>query len=496
MSATDSPASAASEAKAALPPEASPRIARIGLWLGPAVALLIWALPSGELAPAAHRLAAITALVAIWWMTEALPLAIVSLLPLLLLPVAGVRSAEATAPAYGNDLIWLFFGGFQLAFALERWHLHRRMAAFIVRRVGTRPDRLVLGFILSAGLLSMWLMNTSVTLMLLPVTVAVAHGLEGDRPGPISAALLLGMGYAASIGGMGTYLGTAPNLVFAGMSRKFGAEVSFNDWMLICIPLSLMLLFLLWLYLTRIAFKVPRTALTSEAPAIAELLAKPAPWSSAEKRMAVIFALVVAAWVFGRPVFGALGYPPNFLSDSTVAMFAAVLVWLVPAGGGQGPLLRWTDSAHTPWPILLLFGGGLALANAFEDTGLSAWLGSVLADVTAGLPFPLVMLVVVVLIAALSEVASNVATATLMLPVVGSLAQAMGLPAAALMLPATLAASCGFMLPVATPPNAIVYATDRFRITDMTRAGFGLDLLCAVVITGWILLWGGHVLGF
>lgn len=480
-----------------IPAEEAPlKLARLGLWLGPALALAVWVLPSGDLPIAAHRLAAITVLVAAWWMTEALPLAIVSLLPLLLLPVAGVTSAQATAPAYGNDLIWLFFGGFQLAFALERWHLHRRMAAFIVRRVGTRPDRLVLGFILSAGLLSMWLMNTSVTLMLLPVTVAVAHALEGDRPGPTSAALLLGLAYAASIGGMGTYLGTAPNLVFAGMAKKFGAEVSFNDWMLICIPLSLILLTVLWLYLTRFAFKVPRTAATTEAPAIAELMAPPAPWSSAEKRMAVIFAVVVALWVFGRPLFAALGYPPKFLSDSTVAMLAAALVWLIPAGGKQGPLLRWTDSALTPWPILLLFGGGLALANAFEDTGLSAWLGQTLATLTAGLPFPLVMLVVVLLIAALSEIASNVATATLMLPVVGSLAQAMDLPAAALMLPATLAASCGFMLPVATPPNAIVYATSRFRTTDMARTGLGLDLICAVIITAWMLLWGGQVLGF
>jgi len=477
-------------------PELPTRAARIGLWAGPALALLIWALPFDQLTPAAHRLAAVTVWVAAWWMTEAVPLAIASLLPLVLLPLGGIRSAEQTAVGYGSDLIWLFFGGFQLAFALERWGLHRRMAAFIVRRVGARPDRLVLGFILAAGLLSMWLMNTSVTLMLLPVTVAVAHALEGEKPGPISAALLLGMGYAASLGGMGTYLGTAPNLVFANMARKFGAEVSFSDWMLVCAPLALILLVLLWLFLTRFAFKVPREAMSTEAPALAALLAPAAPWTRAERRTAVIFLLTVVAWIFGRKLLSVLDFPPKYVTDATIAMAGAAALWLVPAGRGEGPLLRWTDSAHTPWPILFLFGGGLAIADGFESTGLSAWMGQSLASMTAGLPFPVVMLIVILLITALSEIASNVATATLMLPVVGALAQAMHLPAVALMLPATLAASCGFMLPVATPPNAIVYASGRFRIADMTRAGLGLDLICAVVITAWMLLWGGRVLGF
>ena len=272
--------------------------------------------------------------------------------------------------------------------------------------------------------------------------------------------------------------------------------MSLSDWMLVCAPLALVLMGVLWLFLTRVAFKVPRVAMSVEAPALAALLAPAAPWTRAQRRTAVIFLLTIAAWIFGRKLLILLGFPPKYVTDATIAMAGATALWLVPAGRGEGALLRWTDSVNTPWPILLLFGGGLAIADGFASTGLSAWLGQSLAALTAGLPFPVVMLIVIVVVTAVSEVTSNTATATLMLPVVGALAQAMHLPAVALMMPATVAASCCFVMPVATPPNAIVYASGRFRIGQMTRAGLGLDLICAAVVTGWMLLWGGRVLGF
>ncbi|MCA9526803.1 MAG: SLC13/DASS family transporter [Myxococcales bacterium] len=473
------------------------RAARVGLWLGPALGLAVFGLlADSSLSVAGQRLAGVTVLMACWWMTEAVPVAVTALLPLALFPLLGIRSAAETAPAYGHDLIWLFFGGFQLAFALERWHLHRRMAAAIVRRIGTRGDRLVLGFMLAVGVLSMWLMNTSITLMMLPVALAVARGFEGEEGGPFGAALMLGIAYAASVGGMGTYLGTAPNLVFAGVARKFGVDVSFTAWMAFAAPLALLLVLLIWVYLTRLALPVPRRALPPEHPAMASLLAPPAPWTSGAVRVAIIFALAVVAWVSNRWVFAALGFPARFVTDSTIAIAAAVALFLVPAGGGaRGAVLDYRDTVRTPWHILLLFGGGFALAGGFDQSGLSAWLGAGLARAVDGLPLGLVILAVVLLVTFLTEVTSNTATATVLLPVIGGLAVAMGVPPVSLMVPATLAASCAFMLPVATPPNAIVYGTGLFGLPVMARVGFAINLGSAVVITVWTLLVGPSTLG-
>lgn len=472
--------------------------ARIGLVLGPVLMAIIWALPAAEgLSPEGHRLAAVTALMATWWMTEALPVAVVALLPLVLFPLLGIAGARDVAPSYGHDLVWLFFGGFQLAFALERWDLHRRMALFLVRLVGTRADRLVLGFMLAAGLLSMWLLNTSTTLMMLPVALAVASAIETDGPGPFGKALMLGLAYAASVGGMGTYLGTAPNGVFRGVGQSFGVEIGFGSWMLFAAPLSVLLMGLIWVYLTRFAFPVSRTALPPDSPAAAALAERPGPWSSAEKRMAVIFLVAVAAWVSRRFVVEAVGLDPKSVSDATIAIAVTLVLFVVPAPprSGQRALMSWKESTRTPWHILLLFGGGFALAAGFSATGLSRWLGEQLAVVVGGWPLPLVMLAVVLFMTFLTEVTSNTATATVLLPVIGGLAVAMGVPVVALMVPATLAASCAFMLPVATPPNAIVYGSGLISMGDMARAGLWINLFSGVVITAWMLTWGAFTLG-
>lgn len=469
---------------------------RRGLWLGPALALGISLLPLGDLlSPAAQRLAALTVWMATWWMSEAVPVAVTALLPLALFPLLQIQPAKITARAYGHDLIWLFFGGFQLAFAIERWNLHRRIAAAIVRIMGTRADRLVLGFMLACGLLSMWLLNTSTTLMMLPVALAVATAIEGETPGPFSAALLLGLAYAASVGGMGTYLGTAPNVVFAGVASKFGVDLAFTDWLIFAAPLSVLLMLLMWLYLTRAAFKLPRTALPPDHPAV-EALGESGPWTPGEKRVALVFLLAVAAWLSNRWLFEALGFPKKYVTDASIAIVAALSLYIVPVPTSEGrrPLLTWTESMRTPWHILLLFGGGFALAGGFSATGLSAALGTGLARLVGDLPLPLVILSVVLLMTFLTEVTSNTATATVLLPVIGGLAAQMELPAELLMLPATLAASCAFMLPVATPPNAIVYASGRFSLRQMSRAGLWVNLGSALVITAWMLTWGRWVL--
>ena len=476
---------------------AKDRPRNVGFWLGPILAGVIWAIPLGEaLSPGAHRLAGLTVWMATWWMSEAVPVAVTALLPLALFPLLQIQGAKDTATAYGHDLVWLFFGGFQLAFAIERWGLHRRIASAIVRVIGTREDRLVLGFMLACGLLSMWLLNTSTTLMLLPVALAVARAIEGAEAGPFSAALLLGLAYAASVGGMGTYLGTAPNVVFAGVADQFGVTISFMDWFIFAAPLSVLLILVIWLFLTRVAFPVGRVDLPPEHPAVQALGAERLPWSPGEKRVAVIFLLAVTAWLTNRWILAALGFEKSYVTDTTIALAAAITLYIVPVPTPEGrrPILTWTESLRTPWHILLLFGGGFALASGFQETGLSAAMGQGLASVVDGMPLPLVILGVVLLVTFLTEVTSNTATATVLLPVIGGLAVQMKIAPELLMLPATLAASCAFMLPVATPPNAIVYASERFSLRDMSRAGLWINLGAALIITGWMLTWGQWVL--
>ncbi|MCB9528008.1 MAG: SLC13/DASS family transporter [Myxococcales bacterium] len=469
--------------------------ARTGLWLGPALAMGVLLLPTGEgLTPAAHRLAAVTALMATWWMTEALPVAVVSLLPLVLFPLLGIASATATAPSYGHDLVWLFFGGFQLAFAIERCGLHRRIALALVRLVGTRADRLVLGFMVAIAFLSMWLSNTSTTLMMLPVALAVAAAIEPDGRGPFGKALMLALAYGASVGGVATYLGTPPNVVFRGVGQSFGVDIGFGRWMAFATPLAALLVVLIWVYLTRIAWPVDRRPLPADHPASRALSEAPARWSPAEKRVALVFALAAAGWIARQWIADALGRPG--ISDTTIAIAVTVVLflWRAPSPEGRRPLLDWATSSRTPWHILLLFGGGFALAAGFQETGLSAWAGAQLAAVVGDWPLPAVVLAITLFVTFLTELTSNTATATVLLPVVGGLAQAMGVPVVMLMVPATIAASCAFMLPVATPPNAIVYGSGHLRMGEMARAGLWINLTSAALITAWMLTVGAWLL--
>ncbi len=465
-------------------------------WIGPGLAALVWVLPTPEgLSPEAHALAACTALMAAWWMTEAIPVAVTALFPLALFPVLEITAAPVTARSYGHDYIWLFFGGFQLAFAIERCGLHRRMALFLVGLVGTRADRLVLGFMLAAGLLSMWLLNTSTTLMMLPVAMAVAKAIEGEMPGDFSKALMLGLAYAASVGGMGTYVGTAPNGVFGGIAADRGFEISFAGWMGFAAPLSILLMLGIWVYLTRVAFKVDRTELPEDHPAREALEEDLGSWTVAQKRVATVFLFAVAAWILRKPLVGYFEVPPKYVTDATIAILAAVALFLVPAGSHKGGLITWKDTERTPWHILILFGGGFALAGGFKSTGLSAWVGANIGSVVAGLPLILVVLIIVLLVTFLTEVTSNTATANVLLPIIADLAISMGLAPPILMLPATLAASCAFMLPVATPPNASVYGSEFFTLSEMARAGLWLNIGTGVAITLWMMTWGRWVLG-
>jgi solute carrier family 13 (sodium-dependent dicarboxylate transporter), member 2/3/5 len=468
------------------PPEDAPRglpLDRIGRWTGLALFGVLLVLPPPDgLTLAAWRTAAVGVLMGVWWMTEAIPLAATGLVPLVALPVLGVRPiAEASAP-YANPIIFLFLGGFLVALAVERWGLHRRLALGVIRAVGTSPRRLVGGMLLATGLLSMWISNTATTLMLLPLALSLVRLADEAAPAlraRFSTTLLLAVAYAASIGGMGTLIGTPPNAVFAGfMQETYGVRVSFIGWMGVGVPLVVVGLGVAYLVLTRLRGGLGTDELPGARALVDAERAALGPVSGPERRVGTVAAVTAAGWMT-MPLLE--GVVPG-LTEAGLAVAAALVLFLIPAGDGTGArLLAWRTAERLPWDVLLLFGGGLSLAAAIEKTGLALWIGAGLEGLSSLPPF-VVLLAVVLLIILLGEFTSNVATAAAFLPVVAPLAVALGQNPLFLAVPATLAASAGFILPAGTAPNAIAYGTGRVRLTWMMRAGFWLDLAFAVLV--------------
>lgn len=419
---------------------------------------------------AAAWTAAVTFLCIVWWLTEAIPLAATALVPIAVLPLVGVLSADQVASAYGDPLILLFLGGFLLSAAVEDCGLHRRLALGLVRRIGSSGRRLVLGFTLASSVLSMWMSNTATVMVLLPVALAVLDKVRHER---LAACVLLGIAYGATIGGMATPIGSPPNAVFLGMYEQYtGRDLGFLGWMSFSLPVIAVLLPLTLAWLSRGLGGVPGVSL----PAVGA-------WRSPEKRVLAVFVLAVCAWITRTAPYGGwshwLALPGA--SDASVALVAAIALSLLPSGEG-GRLLEWRHARNIPWDVLVLFAGGIAIAQAFEVSGLSRALGA-LPQGASDLPVVLLVLCTVALVTLLSEVSSNTATAVLVLPILAMLALGSGLDPLLLMMPAALAASCGFALPVATPPNAIVYGTGRLPLRVMLRRGLALDAAAALVIT-------------
>lgn len=425
---------------------------------------------AGGLSNAASATAAVTALCAVWWVLEPIPIPATSLIPFAAFPLLGVLDHQKVATAYGHTLILLLLGGFLVSTALEKSGAHRRLALGMVRLVGGHSQkRLVLGFMLATGLASMWISNTAATLMMLPVAMAL---LERDEDGSLAAPLLLGIAYAASIGGLGTPIGTPPNVIFMGVYRETtGAELSFLDWMRVGVPATCVLLPLAWWVVTR--------RLGRSQPFV---LPSPGPWRAPERRVLVVFVITALAWITRTEPFGGWAGVLNTpgASDSTVALAAAVALFLLPDGEGS-TMLDWETARRIPWGLLILFGGGIAIARGFEESGLSQALGGALSAV-AGLPLIVTLLAICLLVTFLTEVTSNTATATLLMPVLAAAAAGAKMDPALLMIPATLSASCAFMLPVATAPNAIMFGTDRVTSRQMASAGLILNLLGAVAL--------------
>ena len=461
---------------------------RTGLWLGLGFFALMFLVPepSGFAAPA-WRTAALAVLMAVWWATESLPISATAMLPLAAGPLLGIVTVEKAGHGYGSSTIFLILGGCLLALALERWHLHRRIAYTIVTLAGSSARGLVFGVMAATAFVSMWVSNTSTTLMMLPVALSIAALVAPDHEQAdverqhFSTAIVLGVAYAATIGGLGTLIGTPTNaLAVAFMEQTYGVTLSFADWLVFGLPCVFLLLPVAWWVLVRVThpFHLPDVA-QARLVVRAELRAL-GPMSTPERRVAWIGVMAAGAWIVSpwlRTLPGLGG-----LSDMGIAMLAGLALFLTPAGSATpGALLDGADFRRLPWDTLFLFGGGLALAALIQDSGLSGNIGEALGSL-AGWPPLALMAVVVLIIVFWTELSSNVATAATFMPVLAALAAATGQPVLELVAPAAVAASCGFMLPVGTAPNAIVYGSGRVRMREMMRAGLLVDMLAVVIV--------------
>jgi len=449
------------------------------------VSLLLAPVPEG-LEPAAWRTAAVGLLMATWWVTEALPISVTALVPLVLLPPLSITDIDGAATPYANPLIFLFLGGFIIAQAMQVWQLHRRIALGIVNWVGVRPPSIVIGFILASAFLSMWVSNTATALMMLPIGLSIID-LTRDRlarrgeemPQHFGIVLLLSIAYGCNVGGMGTLIGTPPNALLAGFfSESYGVEVGFAQWMIVGLPLVVVALPLVYMALTTV-YPIELDELPGGNAIIDEERAHLGTISKAETRVAVIFVLTALLWIT-RPLLSDV--VPG-LSDAGIAIGASLVLFVVPSGTEDRALLSWEDAEKLPWGVLLLFGGGLSLASAISETGLAKWMGQGVSSLE-GWPILLVLVCTVALIVMLTEITSNTATTAAFLPILGAVAVGLGQNPFLLAVPAALGASCAFMLPVATPPNAIVYGSDLLSIPEMSRVGLWLNVLFIIVVTG------------
>jgi sodium-dependent dicarboxylate transporter 2/3/5 len=426
---------------------------------------------------------------AVWWATEALPVPVTAFLPIIVFAPLGVATLKDAAAPYANPIIYLYLGGFLMAMSLERWNLHRRIALAILDRTGSDGRRLVGGFMLVCAMLSMWMTNTSTTMMLLPIVLSVVVVIGDNAPNlsererhNFQLAMLLGLAYSASIGGLATLIGTPPNALLIGfMAENYGIEISFARWMLVGVPVTLIMLPIAWVLLTRVLFPVNIPASNAVQNHLHQMREELGEMTTPERRIAIIFGTVIFSWMLRKPITDWLGI--TGVSDSGIVMTAALLLFLLPSGSREQPqLMTWQYASRLPWGVLVLFGGGLSLAAVVSNSGLALWLGESLAPLSAWGIAALVIAAVTMVIF-LTELTSNLATAATLLPVMGAIAITAGLPPIVLTVPITIAASCAFMLPVATPPNAIVFSTGMISIPQMVRAGVLLNIIGVIVVT-------------
>ena len=476
------------------------KVKNFGLILGPALFLIIllWFHPE-ELSKEANAILASTIWIAVWWITEAVPIAITSLLPVVLFPLTGGMELAETTASFGHRYIFLYIGGFILAIAIERWNLHKRIALNIIQLIGTNVKNVILGFMVATAFLSMWISNTAASVMMLPIGMSIISQLM-DNPKTVEnenqnfgKALMLAIAYSASIGGMATLIGTPPNLVLATIVQEtYGIEITFSKWFMFGLPISLILLAICWKYLTEIAFTFKQKKFPGGRNEINKQLKSLGKLSYEEKMVLLIFVGTAFAWITRSFLLQKL--IPN-LDDTIIAVIAGILLFILPASKSKNrKLINWEEAVKLPWGILLLFGGGLALAQGFKTSGLAEWIGGQLT-LQEGASIFILLLFLIALVNFLTEITSNLATTAMILPILAPLSLVLDVNPLILMVGATVAASCAFMLPVATPPNAVVFGSGYLRIPDMAKTGVWMNLFSIIFLTIMVyfllpILWG------
>ncbi|SFR53622.1 SLC13 family permease [Maribacter stanieri] len=459
----------------------------LGLILGPILFIIIHFFfhPVG-LSEQANAVLASTIWIAVWWITEAIPIAVTALLPLVLFPLSGGLELSATSGSFGHKYVFLYMGGFIIAIAIEKWNLHRRIALNIINLIGSDVRKIILGFMVATAFLSMWISNTATSVMMLPIGLAIIKQLEDnpktaeDENKTFGKALMLAIAYSASIGGVATLIGTPPNLVLAGVVLDtYGYEITFMQWFAFGLPISIILIFICWKYLTKYAFKFKQKSFPGGKEEIKRLLSNLGKISYEEKVVAFVFALTAFCWITRSFLLQKI--LPG-LDDTIIAIFFAIVLFLIPSKKKGDQIINWEEAVKMPWGIILLFGGGMALAKGFEVSGLAVWIGSQMTSL-AGLPIIILILVLIAAVNFLTEITSNLATTAMLLPVLAPMALTIDVHPFVLMVGAAVAASCAFMLPVATPPNAVVFGSGYLRIPDMVSKGFFMNVISIIILT-------------
>lgn len=478
---------------------------RIGFILGPLLFILVrlFFKPEG-LSDEANAILASTLWIAAWWITEAIPIAVTALLPIILFPLTGGLDLNTTTSAFGHKFVFLYMGGFIIAIAIEKWNLHKRIALNIIQFIGTDVKKILLGVMVATAFLSMWISNTATAVMMLPIGIAIIHQLK-DNPSTnedenlvFGKAMMLAIAYSASIGGIATLIGTPPNLVLAGVVLDtYGYEITFLQWFMFGFPIALIMLILCWKYLTSIAYKFQQKEFPGGKAEIKRLLKNLGNIGYEEKMVAAVFATTAFFWITRSFLFDKL--LPE-LDDTIIAIGFAVVLFLIPSKDKSQQLMNWEDAVKLPWGIILLFGGGMAIANGFESSGLALWIGNQMT-LLAGMITLILVLLLIAAVNFLTEITSNLATTAMLLPVLSPMAITVDLHPFVLMVGAAVAASCAFMLPVATPPNAVVFGAGYLRIPDMVNKGFVMNIVSIIILTLFVyfllpVLWGITIEGF
>lgn len=453
---------------------------RSGLVLGPLFFILILFTGLESLSPAATVVAGVTIWMAVWWISEAIPISATALLPIVVFPAFGAMKVGDVTAQYGHHIVFLMLGGFFIAIAMEKWDLHKRIALFVVHTIGIGPRRIIAGFMVATAFLSAWISNTSTAMVMMPIGTAVIASISAKKSDPdFNVALMLSIAYAASIGGMATLVGTPPNLIFAGIYQSmFGVQVNFFEWAYFGFPLAFVMLVITWFYLTHIGYRIQKDEIPGSGEVIKAEMASQGKITREEKHVLIVFALVAVLWMTRGLLWGKF-FP--LVTDASIAITGALLLFVIPARK-EASLLSWEDTEKVPWGVALLMGGGFAIARGFAETGLAEWVSQSFTFLVA-MPVFLLILATVVITKIFTEITSNTATATILMPIAASIAVTLGISPFGIMAAVAISSSLAFMMPVATPPNAIVFGSGYVTIPQMARAGLWLNLVTVVIVS-------------